>query len=103
MTHENLTQKMAFTLTTEELANIIKEAVASIMKTETAPQMVQDLSPRYEYSSLAAAKRLGISVVTFQAWKNRKLFRYSQIGRKCIFDIPAIMEDLACKTKRGRA
>jgi hypothetical protein len=56
-------------------------------------------NPRYEYSTKCAAKRLGISEVTFQKWKNARLFKYTQIGRKCIYDIPLILDDLSRNKK----
>jgi len=87
--------KPIYSLTVGEFMAVIDEHIESLVKTkEPAPQNVQESEPRYEYSNKAAAKRLGVSVVTFHYWKKKKLFSLTQIGRKCTYDIPLIREEL---------
>jgi len=91
-----------FSLTVSEFMGMLDARIAALLnESRTAPQMVQEPEARYEYSSKAAAARLGVSVVTFQNWKNHKLFSFTQINRKCVYDIPAIREELK-KSTNGR-
>jgi hypothetical protein len=87
--------------TPEQLRLIVSDCLTEIYDKH---HKFQEESPksenhRYEYSTKGASMRLGISEVTFQKWKNARLFKYTQIGRKCIYDIPSILEDLSRNKK----
>ena len=96
MNKNNNLHKPAFTLTVSELIEELKKALvgdnANIAEAISKRDDLYD--PRYEHSSIGISKRLGISVTTFHQWKNENLFSYTQVGRKCIYDVPLIMSEL---------
>ena len=91
-------------------AALLNELAKSILdKTNNQPLVIveptepTEREPRFEYSSKGASRRLGVSVVTFHDWKRRKLFSYTQVGRKCIYDLPLIMKELKeLRNKKSR-
>ena len=98
MVDTSLNTKPAFTLTISEFFELLKAA------NQNEQPVIQPIEypseQRFEYSSRTACKRLGISVVTFQDWKNKNYFSFTQVGRKCIYDIPLILSELA-KFRKG--
>ena len=82
----------AYTLTVRELIEIINCKT----QTEPTPAPPQE-QPQYLYSMQELADFLHVSIVTAQKIKNSGSIRYTQIGRKLIFNTVQIMEDLAKK------
>ena len=86
----------AYTLTVRELIEIIN------CKTQAEPSPApQQEKPQYLYSIRELADFLHVSAVTAQKIKNSGTIRYTQVGRKLIFNTLQIMEDLV-KTGRGK-
>jgi len=82
----------AYTLTVRELIEIIN------YKTQAEPiPAPQQEQPQYLYSMQELADFLHVSIVTAQKIKNSGSIRYTQIGRKLIFNTVQIMEDLENK------
>ena len=79
----------AYTLTVRELIEIINCKT----QTEPTPAPPQE-KPKYLYSIRELADFLHVSVVTAQKIKNSGTIRYTQTGRKLIFNTLQIMEDL---------
>ena len=82
-------------ITPDQLRKIINECLAE-RQPEPAPAPTQEKT-QYLYSIRQLAEFLHVSTVTAQKIKNSGTIRYTQVGRKLIFNTLQIMEDLENK------
>lgn len=89
-------EKPAFALTAKELISLLKEELQPHheLKVQERPAKAE-----YLYSLRELAKFLGCSVVTAQKIKNSGKIRYTQIGRKLMFNTSEVLEDLKGSVK----
>ncbi len=74
----------------EELANVIKKAVAEEMA--KTPHTTPEPQPKTLHSIRELADFLGCSVVTAQRYKNEGRIPYSQVGRKVMFNTADVLK-----------
>ncbi len=84
-----------FSLTVGQFLELQKQTSLVAETTNVVAESQTTESTRFVHSLREAAACFDVSVVTFQRWKNEGLFSFTQIGRKCTFDIEKIRIELS--------
>ncbi len=76
----------------EKLKQLISECLNEGRQNDNKPTISRE--PKYIYSLKDLAESLGCSVLTAFNLKNSGKIRYTQYGRKLIFNLDFVLEDL---------
>jgi len=76
----------------EKLKQLISECFNE--SRQNAPKSLTKSEPKYLYSLKELAESLGCSVLTAFKLKNSGKIRFTQYGRKLIFNLDFVLEDL---------
>lgn len=86
-------EKRIFELTVSEFLELLNQQKTNV------PVVPAQTEKRYLYSLRAMADELNMSVVTFQKLKNSGRIPYAQDGRKCVFEVGAVLAAMEVKRK----